>query len=430
MKIAYQGAIAELSDGERTGLLQRDAAPTEDRAPAVTGIIADVRSRGDAALLEMARMFDGAELERLEVPATEWDAAVSRLPPDLIKALRHSARNIEAFHRALRPELVEVETEPGVRLARHTVALARAGVYAPGGRAAYASSVLMGVVAAQAAGVPEVVVCSPPGADGRVSDTVLAAASVGGATRVFAVGGAGAIAAMAYGTESVPSCDVVVGPGNHWVNEAKRQVAGDVRIDSPAGPSELLVLADADAPPAMIVRELIAQAEHDPDAAVVLVTTSASLLATVEAMLVQAVTECARREIVDASLASNGGLLLATDAAEAADFTNAYAPEHLLVLGRAGDTWLPNLKTAGTIFVGESSSVSFGDYLTGANHVLPTGGRAHAFSGLGTDHFTRSYTVQRVDNRGARSLATPTARFAESEGLPGHAESARALGED
>jgi len=391
-------------------------------------MISDVRARGDEALLDMARAFDQAELDQLEVPAEAWQRALERLPTGLVDSLRHAARNIGRFHRALRPAQVEFEVEPGVHLERRTVPLDRAGVYAPGGRAAYASSVLMGVVAARAAGVPDVVVCSPPGPDGSVSDSVLAAASVGGASRVFAAGGAGAIAAMAYGTESIPACDVVVGPGNHWVNEAKRQVAGDVRIDSPAGPSELLVLADADAPPAMIVRELVAQAEHDPDAAVVMVTPSAALLEAVEAALTEGVAGCNRRDVVEASLAANGGLLLAGEADSAVAFANAYAPEHLLVLGRATEAWLPRLRSAGTIFVGEQSSVSFGDYLSGANHVLPTGGRARAFSGLSTEHFVRSFTVQRIDAAGARSLSEPTGRLADSEGLPGHAAAARALG--
>ena len=428
MSVGYRGAISDLPEEQRTRLLDRGAAPSRDRGPRVAEMIANVRARGDEALRAMARAFDDAEVAELEVPVEAWQAALERLPRELVEALRHSARNIQTFHAALRAPVVELEVEPGVRLERRTVPLARAGVYAPGGRAAYASSVLMGVGAARAAGVPEVIVCSPPTPTGSVSDSVLAAAAVGGASRVFAAGGAGAIAAMAYGTESVPACDVVVGPGNHWVNEAKRQVAGDVRIDSPAGPSELLVLADGDAPPPMIVRELIAQAEHDPDAAVVLVTPSAELLDTTGAALAEGVAGCARRHIVEASLAANGALLRAASAEEALAFTNAYAPEHLLVLGAAAETWLPRLRNAGTIFVGEHSSVSFGDYLSGANHVLPTGGRARAFSGLSTEHFIRSFTVQRVDDVGAQSLAGPTGRFADSEGLPGHAHAARALG--
>ncbi len=426
MKVGYRGAVGVLTADQRKGLLERGRWGEGTRGDAVAQIIRDVRSHGDAALYEMAKMFDGCELDGLEVPRARWQEARGRLSADLIDAMGRSARNLETFHRALVPPPVEVETEAGVVLERRTVPLTRAGVYAPGGRAVYASSVLMGVVAARAAGVPEVVVCSPPQPGGAVDDSVLAAAEIGGVSRVFAVGGAGAVAAMAYGTESVPACDVVVGPGNHWVNEAKRQVAGDVRIDSPAGPSELLILADGGADPDVVIRELVAQAEHDPDAAVVMVSTSEALVAAVAQGLPAAVAATPRMEVVRAALAAQGGLLTAGSDREAVEFVNAYAPEHLLLIGENCDAWLSHLRTAGTVFVGASSSVSFGDYVSGANHVLPTGGLARVFSGLSAEHFVRSFTVQRISPDGAARLSAPTKVFATAEGLPGHAAAAAA----
>jgi len=240
----------------------------------VRGILRDVRARGDRALREMARQFDGVTLESLEVPRETWDAALAALAPDLRAALERAARNIGCAHEAFMPRAVEVQTEPGVFVGRRPDPLARVGVYAPGGRAAYPSSVLMACVPARVAGVREIVVCSPPGRDtGAPPPVVLAAAALAGATRVFAIGGAGAIGAMAFGTVSVPAVQRVVGPGNAWVAEAKRQVAGIVGIDSPAGPSELLAIADQDADPARIARELVAQAEHDPDASALAVAT-------------------------------------------------------------------------------------------------------------------------------------------------------------
>jgi len=325
---------------------------------------------------------------------------------------------------------VIVETEPGVRLTRRFAPLERVGVYAPGGRAAYPSSVLMGVVAARAAGVGEVIVCSPPGPEGEPPVAVLAALAIAGADRLFALGGAGAVAAMAFGTESVPRCDAVVGPGNRWVDEAKRQVAGEVLIDAPAGPSEVLVVAEEGADPGRVAAELVAQAEHDPDAAVVLVTTSPELLAAVEEALARQVAAAPRRDTVLAALATRGALLLADDLDQALAFARAYAPEHLALYtgDPAGD--LAAVPTAGTVFLGEASAVAFGDYLTGANHVLPTAGASRSWSGLSALTFLRSWTVQEVTPEAARALAGDAGTLAEAEGLPAHAAAARLRGSD
>ena len=429
MRIAIEGRIADLTADQKTLLFERRPSDEADVQQATRALLDDVRARGDDALREMTAKFDRVQLDAIEIPKARWTEAVASLDPDVRSALERAARNIEAFHRAQIPAEVRLEVEPGVLLGRRFVPLGAVGVYAPGGRAAYPSSVLMGVVPARAAGVREIVVCSPPGESGEPSDVVMAAAAIGGATRLFAVGGAGAIGAMAFGTESVPPCAAIVGPGNRWVLEAKRQVAGEVIIDSPAGPSEVLVIADEGcADPAWLAAELICQAEHDPDAAVAFATTSPALLAQVRAALEQAVPETPRREVVETALRTMGALLLAADHDELIDFTERYAAEHLQLCTRDAHADLARLTTAGTVFVGAPSSVAFGDYMTGANHVLPTAGTARSFSGLSTLNFLRSYTWQELTPEGAASLAEPVGTLADAEGLPAHAAAARLRG--
>jgi histidinol dehydrogenase len=374
----------------------------------------------------MAKEFDGVDLQALEVPREEWDRALEALDPGLRRNLEEAASNIEAFHRAQIPEDVELTVRPGVRLGRKAVPLDTVGVYAPGGRAAYPSSVLMGVVPARAAGVESIILCSPPGPGGFPPDEVLAAAAIGGASRLFAIGGAGAIAAMAFGTESVPRVGAIVGPGNRFVTEGKRQVAGDVPIDSPAGPSEVLVVADDTADPRLCALELICQAEHDPDAAVALVTASPSLLPRVREALEVEVAKAPRRQIVEEALARQGALLLAEDHAASLAFARDYAPEHLALFTSDPRSDLRQTPTSGTVFLGQAAAVAFGDYITGANHVLPTGGLARSFSSLSTLHFLRMYTWQEITPEAASDMSEAVERMAEAEGLPAHAEAARA----
>jgi histidinol dehydrogenase len=420
-----RGDIEALDGAARARLFDRGRASDPAVQQAVRAIVADVRTRGDAALRELALRFDGAQMERLEVPLGLCHAALGRLDMEVRAALEQAAANIAAFHRAQLPQPLEVELAPGHRLGRRAEPLRRVGVYAPGGRAAYPSSVLMGVVPAKVAGVGEVVVCSPPGPDGLPPATVLAACALAGADRVFALGGAGAIAALALGTASVPRVDRIVGPGNAYVTEAKQQLTGAVAIDSPAGPSEVLIIADETADPVLVAVELIAQAEHDPDAAAVLISTSPALGDTVAETLARLVPEQPRADIIRAALAARGALLGARDLAAAAAFAELYAPEHLLVMTAAPRALLPSLRAAGTIFLGAPSSVAFGDYLTGANHVLPTAGTGRSFSGLSTLDFLRSWTWQEVAPAAARALAADTAVLADAEGLPGHAAAAR-----
>jgi histidinol dehydrogenase len=287
----------------------------------------------------------------------------------------------------------------------------------------------MGVLPARVAGVGEVIVCAPPERDtGVPSRLTLAAAAIAGADRLFAVGGAGAIAALAFGTQSIPRVDKIVGPGNAYVAEAKAQLATAVATDAPAGPSELLVLADETASAAVIAREMLAQAEHDPDACVVAVITSPDIAAIVEAELQRQLASQPRADIIAASLRDHGAVITVNTMTEAVELCAAYAPEHLLLLGSDAESQLPRVRNAGTVFVGESSSVSFGDYLTGANHVLPTGALARSYSGLSTQDFYRWTTYQMVTPDAAAHLAADVGVFAEAEGLYGHAIAARALG--
>jgi histidinol dehydrogenase len=426
MRIAIDKALAELTAEERRTLLDRRPSEETGLRETVRGILEDVRNRGDDALIGMARRFDGVELPSLEVPEEMWKAAVVRLDPELRADMEEAAHNIRTFHAAQMPEEVQIEVRPGVRLGRRAVPLPRVGVYAPGGRAAYPSSVLMGVVPAVAAGVGEIVVCSPPGPGGSPPDTVMAACSIGGATRLFALGGAGAIAALAYGTASVPRADAIVGPGNRYVTEAKRQIAGEVIIDSPAGPSEVLVVADDDSDPRLCALELICQAEHDPDAAVALVTTSERLLQGVRSSLRAEVARAPRHEIVEAALSGRGALLLARSREEALTFARDYAAEHLALFTADPRADLEEVPTAGTVFLGEAAAVAFGDYITGANHVLPTGGLARSFSSLSTVHYLRMFTWQEITREAAAAMSAAVERMANAEGLPGHAEAARA----
>ena len=420
--------VQALTDAQQRRLFVRGRAQDPEVGRAAAELIEDVRLRGDAALRDQARRFDRVENLVLEVPRQYWRDALNALDPELRGALEQAAANIETFHRAQLPPLMEIEPQPGLKLGRRADPLARVAVYAPGGRAAYPSSVLMGVVPARVAGVTEVIVCSPAGADGLPPAVVLAACEVGGADRVFAIGGAGAIAAVAYGTSTVPRADKVVGPGNAYVTEAKRQLNGVIAIDCPAGPSEVLVLADETADAERITFELLAQAEHDPDAACVVVSTSAQLLDQVARGLRDAIPLQPRREIIATALRTCGALLLARDDNEMIEFNRQYAPEHLaLFVGNARKV-LREIRNAGTVFLGDASSVAFGDYMTGANHVLPTATLARSYSGLSTLDFVRWTTYQELSAERAAAFAPVTGVFADAEGLPAHAAAARLRG--
>ena len=424
--LRFTGLYAALPDVDKA-LLQSRRSETQSLVSAkVSAIIARVRTTGDTALHEMALEYDGAVLNSLEVPRAALVDALNTLPGDLRLALEHSAENIRRFHEQLLPEASSILIESGVTLGRRPDPLGRIGVYAPGGRASYPSSVLMGAIPARVAGVGEIILCSPPTPTGVPSLSVLAAAELAGVNRVFAVGGAGAIAAMCVGTDTVPRVDKVVGPGNAYVAEAKLQLASDASFDSPAGPSELLVIADAQADPAFVAREMVAQAEHDPEAIAIVVVSDAEVARRIEIEVSSQMASAVRREIIAASLARHGGIVVVESIDEAIRISNAFAPEHLLLAVSNPRAVSDLVRNAGTVFLGHASSVAFGDYMTGANHVLPTGGLARSYSGLSTLDFIRWTTFQEVTSSAAARLARDVAVFAEAEGLSAHAAAARA----
>ena len=424
--LKYRGRLKDLAPEARVRLLERSGGSDARVAQRTAEIIARVRRDGDRALREMAREFDRAELGSLEIPRSVCEAALASLAPEVRAALGRAARNIARAHAAQKPQPIEVETEPGILVGRRPDPLGRVGVYAPGGRAVYPSSVLMGVVPAKVAGVGEVIVCSPPGPDGTPSAGVLAAAALAGADRVFALGGAGAVAALAYGTASVPRVDRIVGPGNAYVAAAKLQVVDAVAIDAPAGPSEILVVADGSADPEAVAREMLAQAEHDPDACCVTVTVGEAQAEAVAMAVERLAARAQRREIVSRSLSERGAVLSVDSLEEAWPFVADFAPEHLLLATASPTEALPRVRNAGTVFVGQHASVAYGDYMTGANHVLPTAGLARAYSGLSVLDFYRWTTYQRVTREAAAGLAEDVGVLADSEGLFAHAEAARA----
>ena len=426
-RFALRGALGEIGRAGRALLTERGFASDPEVCQRVTRILERVRVEKDVALRALARELDGVELDELEVPRAALVGALDTLDPQLRRAMERAASNIGRVHRAIPLAATEVETEPGVIVGRRADPLDRVGVYAPGGRAAYPSSVLMGVIPARVAGVREITLCSPPSRQsGRPPNVLLAAAALAGVDRVFAIGGAGAIAALAYGTESVPKVHRIVGPGNAYVAEAKLQVGSLVGTDAPAGPSELLVIADASADPELVAGEMLAQAEHDVDACVVCIVVGVGSV-DIERAVGMRLAQQPRAGTIASALTRRGALLTADSLEEALSFAAEYAPEHLLLAVRDPESLLSHVRNAGTVFLGAFASVAFGDYMTGANHVLPTAGLARSYSGLSTLDFVRWTTYQRVSPAAAQRLAADVAVFAEAEGLTAHADAARAL---
>jgi histidinol dehydrogenase len=424
----WRGSLAALSADDRAVLADRSTSSDDAVRQRTSAIVQRVRSDGDAALFELAAELDGVSLQALAVPRDVRARALATLDAPMRAALERAASNIESVHRAFLPRVTEIEVEPGVIVGRRPDPLDSVGVYAPGGRASYPSSVLMGVVPARVAGVRRIVLCSPPGPDGVPSQAVLAAGELAGVSEVYAIGGAGAIAAMAYGTQSVAPVRRIVGPGNAYVAEAKLQLSGITGIDSPAGPSELLVIADEFASATSVARELLAQAEHDPRAAVMVIALDESIARAIGAALDALLPNEPRRAIITEALATRGAMLWSESLERAIAYSNEYAPEHLLLALRHPDAALERIRNAGTVFVGSTASVAFGDYITGANHVLPTGGLARSYSGLSTLDFVRWTTFQRVSPAAAAGLSASVATLAEREGLPAHAAAAREAG--
>jgi histidinol dehydrogenase len=428
-RLRFRGAVRNLAVDEREALFSRSLDRDATIRLRTQEIINRVRREGDGALFAMAQELDHVTLEQLEVPHASVRRALDRVGPAFRRALDRAADNIVSVHVAAMPQPIETSPEPGIIIGRRPDPLDRVGVYAPGGRAAYPSSVLMGAIPARIAGVGETLLCTPPTRDGSPSIALLAAAALADVDRVFAIGGAGAIAAMALGTSSVPRVDRIVGPGNAYVAEAKLQLAGVVGIDSPAGPSELLVIADDSSDPDIVARELLAQAEHDELTCVVAVAVGEATAAAIDDAIARQIAFAPRRAVVERALVDRGGVLTVDSLDEACDIANRYAAEHVLVAlpsRERCDAVFLALRNVGTVFLGETSSNTFGDYMTGANHVLPTLGLARCYSGLSILDFFRWTTYQRVDRAAAARLAPDVAILADAEGLPGHARAARA----
>ena len=389
----------------------------------VAAIIADVRQNGDAALLAYNARFDRAEGVALEVTAEELDAACGRVDPELVKVMELAAENIRAFHSRQLSHGYIMSGKNGSLLGQRVIPLRRVGLYIPGGTAAYPSSVLMNCIPAKIAGVDEIVMTTPA-SGGAVSDVILAAAKIAGVDRVFRVGGAQAVAALAYGTETVPQVDKIVGPGNAFVAEAKRQVFGQVAIDMIAGPSEILVVSDGKSDPKWIAADLLSQAEHDKLATAILITDSMPLAEAVQAEVERQLAVLPREEIARAAIEANGKIIVTGTLDEAVEMANAVAPEHLELAVDAPFDFLPKVRNAGSIFLGRYCPEPLGDYLSGTNHTLPTMGTARFSSPLGVEDFVKRSYFSYYTADALEQVADAAALFADAEGLHGHAVSA------
>ncbi|HET9660585.1 MAG TPA: histidinol dehydrogenase [Thermomicrobiales bacterium] len=408
----------ELSEGARAGI-QRVFGEPLTAAQVVDRIIADVRERGDEAIRHYSREIDRVELDRIEVPKSEWRAAFDSIDPELQEAMTVAARQIRSFHEKQK-RTSWIDFGPDGALGQIVRPLERIGVYAPGGSAVYPSSLLMTAVPGRVAGVEEIFVSSPPGPKG-ISPLILAAALVADVDRVFQIGGAQAIAALAYGTESIPRVDKLFGPGNIFVVLAKRQVFGQVAIDQLPGPTETVVVADASADPRFTAADMLAQAEHDAMASALLITTSERLATLVQSELAVQVTQLERESIARESLASNGLIAVVETVEEAIALANDYAPEHLCLLLREPWDAVPLVKHAGGIFVGESSPEALGDYVIGPSHVMPTGGTARFFSPIHVGDFTKVINLAGANDRTLNRLGPAAVALATAEGLGAHA---------
>ncbi len=391
---------------------------------AVRDILADVEARGDAALFDYTRRFDGAELTALEVSRAEIDAAYDALDPEFRRVLEEAAENIRAFHAHEKPEGFRMERPDGSVLGRKITPIENVGLCVPGRTAAYPSTVLMTAIPAKLAGCAQLVMISPPGPDGRQPEAILAAAKIAGVDRVFRLGGAQGVAALAYGTESVPKVDKIVGPGSAYVAEAKRQVFGRVDIDMIAGPSEILVVADGKSDPAVVAADLLSQAEHDVLASAVLVTDSAELAGAVAAEVERQLALLPRESIARASVERNGKIIVTDDLMAAVAAANALAPEHLEICVDDPLPYLDLVQNAGSVFLGRYCPEALGDYLAGPNHTLPTAGAARFSSPLSVEDFVKVTQYTYFTNEALRAVKDDIALFARREQLEGHARSA------
>ena len=397
--------------------------PQADVATIVADIIAAVRKNGDEALKDYTKRFDGADLDSLQVSQEAWDEAVSQVEPEFVAVLERAAENIRAFHsRQVRNSFV-IAQQPGVILGQKVTPIEKVGLYVPGGTAAYPSTVLMDCIPAKIAGCPEIVMVSPPGKDGGLNPAILAAAKIAGVDKVFKVGGAQAIAALAYGTETVPKVDKIVGPGNAFVAESKKQVFGKVSIDMIAGPSEILILADGKSDPVHVAGDMLSQAEHDKLASAVLVTDSMDLARAVAEELERQIPQLPRAEIARASIENGGKIIVAESLMDGIAIANEIAPEHLELMVDDPFAYLDAVKNAGSIFLGRSCPEALGDYFAGPNHTLPTSGTARFSSPLSVDDFVKKSQFTYYTAEALEKAAADINRFSQKEGLQAHGKS-------
>ncbi|WP_409200276.1 histidinol dehydrogenase [Methanobrevibacter sp. DSM 116169] len=415
--------ILNYKDIDLGKVVKRSGDDVSDVIPVASEILANVQKNGDKALTSYTEKFDKVLINEFKVSKQEIQESYDKIDSELLEALKSAAFNIEKFHKMEIPEGWNMEISEGVIGGQIIRPLNTVGCYIPGGRAPYPSTILMTIIPAKIAGVDKVIACTPPMADGSVMDAILVAADIAGADEIYKVGGAQAIAAMAYGTESIPKVEKIVGPGNVFVTAAKKLVYGDVDIEFPAGPSEVLVIADESADVEFIALDILSQAEHDPNASCFLVTDSLKIARkSLEEIKIK--TKIAiRREVIEESLSKYGKIILVNDLDEAVDVSNVYAPEHLIISTLRDDEILGNIKNAGSIFLGKYSPVACGDYGSGTNHVLPTAGGAKMYSGLSTEDFLKKPTVQKITKKGLENLSSTCIPIAEYEGFTSHADS-------
>ncbi len=389
----------------------------------VSDILKNVRENEDSALREYTQKFDGVIIDNLKVSDKEIKEAYDTIDTELLDALKKASANIEKFHKKEIPEEWEIEVTDGITAGQIVRPINSVGCYIPGGRAVYPSTILMTVIPAKIAGVKKIICCSPPQKDGKIGSAILVAADLAGADEIYKVGGAQAIGAMAYGTQSIPKVEKIVGPGNIFVTAAKKLVFGQVDIEFPAGPSEVLILADKTANAEFVSTDILSQAEHDPKASCFFVTDDSTLANEVLEIVDKKLEESPRKEIIKEALSNSGKIILTENMEDAIHVTNEYAPEHLVIMTEDDEKVLNQINNGGSIFLGKYSPVACGDYGSGTNHVLPTGGGAKMYSGLSTESFIKKPTVQKITSKGLEKIASTCIPIAEYEGLYAHVDS-------
>ena len=417
--------LIKYNENQLNDIIKRSEEDINKIIPTVNDILEDIKENKDKAILGYTEKFDGVKLENMKVSEEEIKEAYENIDDNLIEALKSAASNIKKFHKAEIPEEWKMDIKDGITAGQIIRPLETVGCYIPGGRAAYPSTILMTVIPAKIAGVKKIVCCTPPGKDGKVMDAILVASDIAGADEIYKVGGAQAIGAMAYGSETIPKVDKIVGPGNIFVTGAKKLVYGDVDIEFPAGPSELLVLADETDDAEFIAYDILSQAEHDPNAACIFVTPNEKLGYEVERKIKEISEKAVRKEIIEASLSKRGKIVIVKDIDEGIYVTNKYAPEHLIIATKDNKYTLSKINNAGSIFLGNYAPVACGDYGSGTNHVLPTGAGARMYSGLSTEDFLKKPTVQKITKEGLNTLKETILPIAEYEGFFAHADSVK-----